>query len=543
MVKKFLIEMDIKVSKLIFRHVKCFIPSIAATISSVIFPSFISKIIDDGLVNNNLDLVFLYWVQMLICGTVMVLFNYIHSISYCNFEQELYCDLKNKTLEKVLHLKENVKDKTLSGDLYKSLDDDLGSIASYLAVILPELIISIITLLSIIYMILKYYSVMGILILALICVLAFSQPWFGRQIKKYSFISRETGGNEAAFLQEVISNSSLINMMGYTSPILNRYFEKSRIVKESNKKLLNIQYIAQNVRLSINTVALLITIIVGTFLVSGNKIGVGVVFAMTIYIQRVSGPLNGIVQNYLLTKSYAPLFERIIDICNKSKKESGEEIFPQEKLERISINELSYGFSSSPMLYSKFSLKIEKGEILGIVGSNGTGKTTLIKILMKALPFEEGEIIINKKYELRDLDEQYLNQNISIVPQMTMLLTGKLRDVLNPTKKEISDNEIIHLLNLYTVDYAIFNYDLDHEIAEKGLNVSGGEAQKLSLVRMAIEAKPWVILDEPTSAMDNYSEKVICNILKDYFKGRTAIIITHRPEILKICDRVVKLDG
>lgn len=195
------------------------------------------------------------------------------------------------------------------------------------------------------------------------------------------------------------------------------------------------------------------------------------------------------------------------------------------------------------MLYSKFSLKIEKGEILGIVGSNGTGKTTLIKILMKALPFEEGEIIINKKYELRDLDEQYLNQNISIVPQMTMLLTGKLRDVLNPTKKEISDNEIIHLLNLYTVDYAIFNYDLDHEIAEKGLNVSGGEAQKLSLVRMAIEAKPWVILDEPTSAMDNYSEKVICNILKDYFKGRTAIIITHRPEILKICDRVVKLDG
>ena len=87
MVKKFLIEMDIKVSKLIFRHVKCFIPSIAATISSVIFPSFISKIIDDGLVNNNLDLVFLYWVQMLICGTVMVLFNYIHSISYCNFEQ------------------------------------------------------------------------------------------------------------------------------------------------------------------------------------------------------------------------------------------------------------------------------------------------------------------------------------------------------------------------------------------------------------------------------------------------------------------------
>lgn len=540
MIKKFLNEMDIKISNLILCHIKCFVPSIIASASNVIFPSFISKIIDDGIGKNQLDLVALYWIQMLICGIIMVVFNYLQSVLYCDFEQELYCDLKNKTLEKVLHLKDDVKDKTFSGDLYKSLDDDLGSITSYLSVLLPELLINVITLIGIIYMILRYYSIIGLLILILICVLVFSQPWFGKQIEKRSFISREAGGNEAALLQEIISNSGLINMMGYSAVILGKYLQKSKMVKETNKNLLNIQYVAQNVRLSVNTVALLVTIIFGTILVTQNKIGVGVVFAMTIYIQRVSGPLNSIVQNYLLVKSYSPYFKRILGICDNSKQNGEMVIYPQEELGRIDINNLTYFFSENSPIYSNFCLEIVGGEILGIVGSNGTGKSTLIKILMKNLSYKKGKIIVNKKYELENLSEEYLHQNISVVPQNAMLLTGSLRDVLNPMKKEITDEEIIKLLRLFTVDYSTFEYSLDYEIAEKGLNISGGEAQKLSLVRMAVENKPWIILDEPTSAMDGHSEKEVCDVLKGYLKGRTAIIITHRPEILKICDKVIR---
>jgi len=542
MVIKFLNELDIKISKLILTHFKCFIPSFIATATSLLFPGFISKIIDQGLEKGDLQAVGMYWGEMLICGVLLVISNYIQSILYCKFEQELYYQLKNKVFDKVLHTKTVDRDSLANGDIYMSIDDDLSNISSFLTTLLPELFISILSLVGVVFIIFKFYSLMGI-ILGLIGVLVISQPWFGKKIKEQSSLCREAGGEEAAFLQESIGNAPYLNIMGYVEGVRDKYWEKSRNVKNRNISISRIQYIAQNFRLGINTMALLITIGIGVILVEKEVVGVGGVFAMSIYIQRVSGPLNSIVQSYLLIKSYTPYFERITKICNRSKRDNTVKENPREELKKIEISDLTYSFSSNLTLYKNFNLEINKGEIVGIVGNNGVGKSTLIKIIMKMIPIDIGRIIVNGKYGLENIDEEYLYKNISVVPQSTVILSGKLRDILNPAKRDISDNKIIETLKKFTVDYSIFENDLNYEILEKGGNMSGGEAQKLSLVRMVLENKPWVLLDEPTSAMDVECEKIICSILKEYLKRRTAVIITHRPEILSICDKIIRLES
>lgn len=543
MVIKFLNELDIKISKLILTHFKCFIPSFIATATSLLFPGFISKIIDQGLEKGDLQAVGVYWGEMLICGVLLVISNYIQSILYCKFEQELYYQLKNKVFDKVLHTKTVDRDNLANGDIYMSIDDDLSNISSFLTTLLPELFISILSLVGVVFIIFKFYSLIGIVILGLIGVLVISQPWFGKKIKEKSSLCREAGGEEAAFLQESIGIAPYLNIMGYVEVVRDKYWEKSRNVKNRNISISKIQYIAQNFRLGINTMALLITIGIGVILVEKEVVGVGGVFAMSIYIQRVSGPLNSIVQSYLLIKSYTPYFERITKICNRSKRDNTVKENPREELKKIEISDLTYSFSSNMTLYKNFNLEINKGEIVGIVGNNGVGKSTLIKIIMKMIPIDIGQIIVNGKYELEDIDEEYLYKNISVVPQSTVILSGKLRDILNPTKRDISDNKIIETLKKFTVDYSIFENDLNYEILEKGGNMSGGEAQKLSLVRMVLENKPWVLLDESTSAMDVECEKIICSILKEYLKKRTAVIITHRPEILSICDKIIRLES
>lgn len=543
MVIKFLNELDIKISKLILTHFKCFIPSFIATATSLLFPGFISKIIDQGLEKGDLQAVGVYWGEMLICGVLLVISNYIQSILYCKFEQELYYQLKNKVFDKVLHTKTVDRDNLANGDIYMSIDDDLSNISSFLTTLLPELFISILSLVGVVFIIFKFYSLIGIVILGLIGVLVISQPWFGKKIKEKSSLCREAGGEEAAFLQESIGIAPYLNIMGYVEVVRDKYWEKSRNVKNRNISISKIQYIAQNFRLGINTMALLITIGIGVILVEKEVVGVGGVFAMSIYIQRVSGPLNSIVQSYLLIKSYTPYFERITKICNRSKRDNTVKENPREELKKIEISDLTYSFSSNMTLYKNFNLEINKGEIVGIVGNNGVGKSTLIKIIMKMIPIDIGQIIVNGKYELEDIDEEYLYKNISVVPQSTVILSGKLRDILNPTERDISDNKIIETLKKFTVDYSIFENDLNYEILEKGGNMSGGEAQKLSLVRMVLENKPWVLLDEPTSAMDVECEKIICSILKEYLKKRTAVIITHRPEILSICDKIIRLES
>ena len=543
MVIKFLNELDIKISKLILTHFKCFIPSFIATATSLLFPGFISKIIDQGLEKGDLQAVGMYWGEMLICGVLLVISNYIQSILHCKFEQELYYQLKNKVFDKVLHTKTVDRDSLANGDIYMSIDDDLSNISSFLTTLLPELFISILSLVGVVFIIFKFYSLMGIVILGLIGVLVISQPWFGKKIKEQSSLCREAGGEEAAFLQESIGNAPYLNIMGYVEGVRDKYWEKSRNVKNRNISISRIQYIAQNFRLGINTMALLITIGIGVILVEKEVVGVGGVFAMSIYIQRVSGPLNSIVQSYLLIKSYTPYFERITKICNRSKRDNTVKENPREELKKIEISDLTYSFSSNLTLYKNFNLEINKGEIVGIVGNNGVGKSTLIKIIMKMIPIDIGRIIVNGKYGLENIDEEYLYKNISVVPQSTVILSGKLRDILNPAKRDISDNKIIETLKKFTVDYSIFENDLNYEILEKGGNMSGGEAQKLSLVRMVLENKPWVLLDEPTSAMDVECEKIICSILKEYLKRRTAVIITHRPEILSICDKIIRLES
>lgn len=508
---------------------------------NLIFPSFISKIIDDGIEKGNMRLAMTYWLAMLLCGGLLILFNYMESIFYCKFEQGLYLELKNKVLNKILTMKIDTKTRVSSGDLYVSVDNDLSNIASFLTTLLPGLTLNVISLIGVIGIIFRYYSAMGLLVLGLMSMLVMTQPWFGKKIKNKSYLCREAGGEEATLLQESIGNAPYLNIMGYIGFVLEKYSEKSRTVKSRNIEMLRTQYIAQNFRLGINTIALLITIAAGAYLVSKNAIGVGGVFAMSIYIQRVSGPLNSIVQDYLLLQSYIPLFEKITNIIENSKKKNLISKFPNEKLEKLSISDLTFSFSNTTSLYDNFNLTVNDGEIVGIVGSNGIGKSTLVKILMKILPIERGNITINGKYKLNDLDERYLYKNISVVPQSVIILSGRLRDILNPSKRDIPDNKIIDTLKSFTVDFSIFDYSLEYELNERGTNISGGEAQKISLVRMALEDKPWIILDEPTAAMDADSEKKVCETLKMYLKDRTAIIITHRPEILKICSRVIEM--
>ena len=159
-----------------------------------------------------------------------------------------------------------------------SIDDDLSNISSFLTTLLPELFISILSLVGVVFIIFKFYSLMGIVILGLIGVLVISQPWFGKKIKEQSSLCREAGGEEAAFLQESIGNAPYLNIMGYVEGVRDKYWEKSRNVKNRNISISRIQYIAQNFRLGINTMALLITIGIGVILVEKEVVGVGGVF-------------------------------------------------------------------------------------------------------------------------------------------------------------------------------------------------------------------------------------------------------------------------
>ena len=533
---------DVDKRHFIFNHIKCFIPSIIATISGIIFPSFISLIIDKGIASRDMGLIIKQCMLMSLCGGLMIGGSYYQSILYAKFYQEFFCEIKNKTLKQMFKSNNIFLQKSRQGELYKIIIDDVNNVTSLSTTLFPKIISNVISLLGFSLYVLFFLSYWGIVFIALSWSIVIAQKYFGKLIQEKSFAARKKSGDEASFLQEVINKITEINMMGDRDRILEKYNNITSDVKMTSIKYVQVNTIAQNVRLGINTILLVAVLIVGSVLVFKGSIKIGVVFSLTIYIQRLNAPLNSIIQNYLQVKSSIPYLEKILDIFNNEQIILNGNVCLKGDIKDIEFKNLCFSYDNKENIYENFSLSIKKNDIIGIIGENGCGKSTLIKILMKQLPFKKGRIEINGA-ELKEIELQSLCEKISYVPQKTTLFNCTIKEMLNPANSSgITYEKMEEVLKQVKFDSELVNKGLDYMIGEGGNKISSGEAQKLAIAKMLLENKKVIIMDEPTAAMDLESEKVICEILKEYLKNRTAIIITHRNKILEICNKIVNLE-
>lgn len=206
----------------------------------------------------------------------------------------------------------------------------------------------------------------------------------------------------------------------------------------------------------------------------------------------------------------------------------------------IEIDCIDFSYQENDLVLSKFSLEAKAGEKVGIVGKNGCGKSTLMKLLTKLCVANSGNIFIDG-INIGDYKIAFLHKEVGCLLQSEFILSGTLRNILD-IRNCHSDNEIIKAMEEFCLSIYDFNDGLNTIIKENTLNLSGGQVQKIALIRLFLQDKSIYILDEPTSAMDIESEKIVCNVLKKKLEGKTALIITHREQILSICDKNIRME-
>ncbi|MCD7965074.1 MAG: ATP-binding cassette domain-containing protein [Clostridiaceae bacterium] len=188
-----------------------------------------------------------------------------------------------------------------------------------------------------------------------------------------------------------------------------------------------------------------------------------------------------------------------------------------------------------------FNLDILPGEKVGIVGSNGSGKTTIIKLLCGLCVPEKGNIYIDN-IDINKYDLDLLKKQFGFTLQKEYLVSGRLSEILSFGLEDAYLDNKNKLIKVFQLNLNKFKDGWETFINENSINISGGEMQKISLIRMFSSTKTIYILDEPTSFMDIESERKICVEMKKLLIDRTAIIITHRQQILSICNRIIDLD-
>ncbi len=209
----------------------------------------------------------------------------------------------------------------------------------------------------------------------------------------------------------------------------------------------------------------------------------------------------------------------------------------------IEINKMSFTYKNGTNVFSDFSLKINSGEKVGIVGHSGGGKSTITKLLMRFIDISGGEILIDGQ-DIRKITQDDLRRSISYISQEPILFHRSIKDNIAYSKVGATDEEVFAVAKEAYADEFILKLSKGYDtlVGERGVKLSGGERQRIAIARAMLKGSPILMLDEATSALDSISEHYIQEAFNKLMKGKTTIVIAHRLSTIQKMDRIIVLE-
>ena len=289
-----------------------------------------------------------------------------------------------------------------------------------------------------------------------------------------------------------------------------------------------------------------ITLLYGSNLVINGKVSIGNLIAFNGYLAMLEGPVRWIPWLFGKAKKFKVSFDRL----NKMFKLPEEEIDNFEKSNEdklngdIEIKNLTYNYPGYiETVLENINIDIKKGESLGIIGVIGSGKTTLMNLLLKLYDVERGKIFIDGK-DINDIPVKTIRDNICYITQDNFLFSATLKENINLFKDEYKDEDIEDSTKQAMIYDEISHMDdgINTVIGEKGIDLSGGQKQRVVISRAFLNNSNIIIFDDTFSALDNRTEQHVLNNVKELTKNKTCIIVSNRISDIKDCDKIIVLE-
>ena len=357
----------------------------------------------------------------------------------------------------------------------------------------------------------------------------------------------KTTMSKQAVLIETLNGLETIKATGSGRLMRKRFEDASKTQSELGLRNRMISQFAINSAASVQQVAQIATVFFGVFLIQDGIITMGAMIAAVILGGRTLSPLSQLASALSRANSARQAYRSLSELMRDDEKS----VVHSAKLSRpnlggsIELKNLGFTFSgaNSPII-SDLSLKIPFGQKVAIVGRMGSGKSTLARLVSGIVTPTSGAVMIDG-IDTRQVDESDLRRNVGVMLQETWLMSGTVKENVQMGYYEHSDEHILSVCKTAGVDAFISTnpagYDL--ELNERGVGLSGGQRQCINLARALLHDPNVLILDEPTSSMDQASEAAVIADLKTWARDKTMIVVTHRNSILQIVDRVLVMDG
>ena len=490
----------------------------------------------------------LFFNIILIIGASLIsgFFTFLMRQTIINVSRFIEFDVKNEIFSHYQSLDQIFYKKNRTGDLMNRISEDVSKVRMYYGPVLmygTNAIVLFIIIIFYMYSVAPKLTVYSLIPLPILSVFIYR---ISNLINKKSTLVQESLSDLSTYSQESFSGISVLKSFKIQDIIFNRFDKYAFNSFKNNLSLAKIQaWFFPIILFLIGLSNLIVIYIGGKEFIDGN-IEIGVIAEFIIYVNMLTWPVTLVGWVTSIVKQAEASQKRINEFLDsETSLQNGSSRLGDSKNKDITFKNVSFKYDQTGIeIFKSFNLKIKSGKALGIVGKVGSGKTSIVDLMSRIYDPQKGDIFIGDK-NLKSIDITELRSLISYVPQNNFLFSESIKKNIEFGNPNSSIDDITNAAKLAEIDLEIekFENGYDTILGERGVTLSGGQAQRISIARSFIKDSEIYLFDDCFSSLDSDTEDRILKNLKNNFKNKTLIIISHRVSCVKHADNIIVLDN
>lgn len=483
---------------------------------------------------------------LLILYIISAIFNYIQGIVVAKISAKYTLELRKKVNRKMEKLPLKYFDKKSHGEVLSLITNDIDKISQNLSYALTETVTCIIAVLGMLIMMFSINVTMTLAIIIILPICMILTAKIASKGQKYFTLRQEGLAKVDTKVEEMLRNHNIVKVFNSEDKILKEFNKENDLLADSTWKSNFIGGIMHPIMMLIGNLSYVVIAFLGGLFVIQGKITVGNIQSFITYAKNFTNPIGSLASIMTELESMIAASERVEDYLSEEEEKIVENPVPLNNVQgNITFDHVKFGYDENKIIIKDFTAHIESGKKIAIVGPTGSGKTTLVKLLMRFYDVNSGNILIDG-VNIKDVERTSLRKNIGMVLQDTWLYSGTIMENIRYGRLDATDDEVIASAKEAQVHHFIQtlpdSYNL--EINEETSNISEGQKQLLTIARAILKNPKILILDEATSSVDTRTEELIQKAMDTLMKGRTSFIIAHRLSTIKNADLILVLkDG
>ncbi|MBQ6058313.1 MAG: ABC transporter ATP-binding protein [Treponema sp.] len=451
--------------------------------------------------------------------------------------------LRAQLFNKIINLPVSYLDTHSHGDIMSRMTNDAENVSNVISQSLTSLFSGVLTLLGTITVMLKFSVPLTFLTFSTVILTVIVTKIMSYLMHKFYVKRQVLLGTLNGIVEEKVSFGKTVTAYNLESRTIDEFTKASDSLTKTGIIADIIGNAMGPLMNMLNNCSFVIVAAIGAWFALKGYISVGVISAFIIYSKQFSRPINELAQLYGQIETAVAGAERIFSILDEPGEDHGTDLPLNVSGGVIEFKNVNFSYEKGKQIIHDFTLKVEAGKKIALVGSTGSGKTTIVNLLMRFYDIDSGSITVDGT-DIREISKDSLRDSIGIVLQDTVLFSDTVRANLKYADQTISDQKMIEAAALANCDKVVetLSDGYDTILTGGGANLSQGQRQLLTISRAFLSYPKILILDEATSSVDTRTERNIQDAMVRLMQNRTSLIIAHRLSTIQDADMIVVMD-